>query len=430
MYKRVLRYATKRNSKPVIHKLSFFLAKRYIFKKAYNNSISTMTTVCLFALFISSFALTLVMAVMNGFEKETYKKLQGIHAQIIIRGFGKELDYASIAKVLSKEFPEIAHSAPHTTRHGIIQNNSIDSDEPYIVLLIGVNPSVERLVTTLEEKVTGNNQSIIAKQLPELIFDNTIIMGENAAKAIGIKSLEKCNLLFSESYSNTQSKITFNSTELQLAGTFKTGIDEFDTSVIFCSLDFLQNLFPNTGVEQINISLLKGTDELAVIQKLRDRLNLEVYSWKDLYPALVSALSLEKYIAFIVLTLIILVASMNIISLLFMQILEKRSDIAILKAMGATNNTIRWIFIYMGMGIALCASSCGIIFALCISCLLQKFPLIKLPDAYYVSYLPATIEPQMIALVFCVILVISYLAAIISLKNLASINIAHVLRFE
>ena len=71
-----------------------------------------------------------------------------------------------------------------------------------------------------------------------------------------------------------------------------------------------------------------------VIQKLRHRLGLDVYSWKDLYPSLVASLKLEKYVSFFILALILLVASMNIISLLFMQITQKRPTIALLQAMG------------------------------------------------------------------------------------------------
>jgi lipoprotein-releasing system permease protein len=215
-----------------------------------------------------------------------------------------------------------------------------------------------------------------------------------------------------------------------VSGMFKTGIDEFDNGLILCSFDLMHELFPDNGATQLSLRLQPNEDEQKTIQQLQDTLQLEVYSWKDLYPALVSALKLEKYAMFLILALITLVASMNIIALLFMQITQKRPDIAVLRAMGALPRTITQIFLIMGMSIALVASACGIALAWIATLILQNYPFITLPDAYYVSHLPAKMDWQLVLSVFSVVICMSFIATWLTARRTRSINSAQVLRFE
>jgi lipoprotein-releasing system permease protein len=215
-----------------------------------------------------------------------------------------------------------------------------------------------------------------------------------------------------------------------VSGIFDTGIDEFDNGVAYCSLSFLEKLFPNITIEHINIALKTGTNEEAIIERLHNRTGLDVYSWKSLYPALVATLKLEKYVSFFIIALILLVASMNIISLLFMQITQKRPDIALLKAIGMTDNAISSIFFIMGMTISCVASACGLAAALVASWALERYPFITLPDTYYVTQLPVAMTWQIICVVFCVVIIFSFLATWIPTKRIRLINISQVLRFE
>ena len=220
------------------------------------------------------------------------------------------------------------------------------------------------------------------------------------------------------------------STDAFISGIFNTGIDEFDSGLILCSLNFLQNIFPESDVTQLNIKLKPGVNEQSVVQKLTDHLKLEAYSWKDLYPALVSALILEKYVMFFILALITLVASMSILSLLYMQITQKRADIAILHAIGTPHTTITAIFMTIGLIITSSASVVGIALAYIASFLLERFPFISLPDAYYVTYIPAKMEWYIPLIVFAVVMAISFIAIWIPIKKIKTINVADVLRFE
>ena len=133
---------------------------------------------------------------------------------------------------------------------------------------------------------------------------------------------------------------------------------------------------------------------------------------------------------FFLLALITLIACTNVISLLFMQITRKKTDIALLKTLGMNDSQIVLIFIFMGTMLATIAGALGIIGALIIGLLLQKYPFITLPDAYYCSTLPVHITWQTCAFVFIILLILSILAAWFSARSAKSINITQTLRFD
>ena len=127
---------------------------------------------------------------------------------------------------------------------------------------------------------------------------------------------------------------------------------------------------------------------------------------------------------FIILSLITLVAAMNMISLLFMHIIQKRGDIAILKAMGMGNSMINTIFFIMGMSIAAIAAIGGLAVAWIIGILLQRYPFITLPDIYYVTHLPVNLDITVFMLIFVVIMLISVLATWLPIRKIKTIQIA------
>jgi lipoprotein-releasing system permease protein len=133
---------------------------------------------------------------------------------------------------------------------------------------------------------------------------------------------------------------------------------------------------------------------------------------------------------FLILALITLVASMNIISLLFMQITQKVGDIAILQAMGCSVGTLSRTFFYSSFFLSLLASSLGLGCAALACILLEAYPFIELPDIYYVTHLPAKMEPWLFLIVFILVNALTLLSTWLPIKRIRRINIAKVLRFE
>lgn len=408
--------------------LPFLITWRYLLGARSEKNISIMVLICFLGIFIGALALALVASVMNGFEKVTHQKLQGIHAQIIMRSLtGEQLNSGKIQELLTAEFPEIENFSPSTYKQVIIQKP--DSDEiTNAVILKAINPLQETTVSNIGNKIVQSADN--KKTLDNLLSNDSIIIGDKLAKSLEIEPGQKVNLLLLPEQQIKKRKITLDQHEVLVSGIFSTGIEEFDNGLILASFALASKLFPEAGVTQFNIHLKKDADEKTIIQKLKDRFHLDVFSWKELYPALVAALKLEKYAMFFILALITLVACMNIISLIFMQIIQKRPDIAIYQAMGMQNGTITSLFMLMGVGICACAAFTGLITAYGIGLLIERYPFIQLPDTYYVSHLPIKMEWSIFLFIFILIVIMSIIATWIPCRNIRTIHAANVLRFE
>ncbi len=402
--------------------LSLLLALRFLRSSGLDNNIATMIKICFTSILLGTAALTLVAAIMNGFEKETHKKLQGVHADITINSHDKALNYEKLKKVLSSEYSDtIAAFGPTSFAQVIIQNKTLENNEMQICLLKAIDPKAEPQVSSIKEMICDT-----AVNPWSALNRDTLFIGQSLADRLQIKTGSRVTILYhqEEVMSN---KITLEEKEVTIVALFKTGIHDFDEHVLIGSFDLLKQLYP-IKITQVTIKLKDTKDEKTVISSLKNRLALNVYSWKDLYPPLVSALTLERYAMFFILALVTLVASLNIISLLFMYATQKQHDIALLKTMGMTDAALISIFVFVSGAITLTATFCGILIAALATWLLNTFPFIELPDVYYVSHLPATLDFRIIVSVFLLALVVCLFAALIPAQKIKSMHVASVLK--
>lgn len=410
-----------------MNKLSLLITWRYLLGARTEKNISIMVLICFLGIFIGAFALALVASIMNGFERATHQKLRSIHAQIIMRSLGNELDADKISEVLKSEFPEVQSFSPGSYKQIIIQKPG-SQEITNAVVLKAIDPAMEEKTSSISDKIiqgTGNTKSLTA-----LVHDDQIVIGKKLAETLGLKIGDPVDLLYISQDQIKSRKITLSKKDVLVSGIFSTGIEEFDSNLVLGSFSLMNNLFDQLGINQFNIQLKPNVSEQETITKLKRRFGLDVFSWKELYPALVAALQLEKYAMFFILALITLVASMNIISLIFMQIIQKRPDIAIFQAMGMHNADIIKLFMLIGIGLSAIAATAGLIAAYIVGLVLEKYPFITLPDTYYVSHLPVQMEWYIFALVLALIICMSILATWIPARNIRSVDAAHVLRFE
>jgi len=414
------------------------IAWRYLKFKRKDKNISLMIKICFAGIFIGTFSLMLTLVITNGFEKTIHEKMQGINAQIIINSLKDEF---------SNEVEGISASS---TRQIILDKNKKQT----LLFIKGIEPQHENKVTNIEEKIIPKTESSSFQNglLQNLLTENQIIIGYKIAESFGIQLGDTITILIPES--GSLSKIFLRREKAIVAGFFNVGLDEYDSGFAFSSLEFLNNLFEEIGADQISLKLknaplpltsflsfdfykkllnIFSKESLAesFIPKLKRRLsNFNIYSWKDLYPALVSSLKLEKYVMFFILALITLVASMNMISLLFIQIQQKKRDVAIFKTLGMPGGKIGNIFLIIGMTITFLASTLGLALAAIAGFFLEKYPFIELPDVYYVSHLPARMEPEIFIAVFICIMLLGFLATWIPARRAKRIKITNVLRME
>jgi len=410
-----------------MNSLIFLLARRYLIHSVHEKSVSTMVKICFLGIFLGSFSLAFITAITNGFEAEVYKKMQGIHSHASIRS-ADQLNVDAIMKVIHAEFPHVETVAPMMSTYVLLPAEQ--EGVPCVIVLRAIDPQAESQVSSLGQKIISK----VPDSVPALVHvldQRQILVGERFAHNYRTHPGAVVQLLYPDDVTDSSAgRITLLTSHATIGGIFKTGIDEFDANVVFCNFDFFNALFPDYGVTQLNIKFKPHCNQSATITALRNRLGLEVSSWQDLYPALVSALTLEKYVMFIIIALITLVASMNILSLLFMEIMNKRADIAILQVMGASPAIISSIFILMGLALAIAATTTGIGAAYGLSIIFERYPFIKLPDVYCVSHLPVLMDWQIGIAVFCVVITLSLVASWLPTRRIKTINIAQILRSE
>jgi len=417
---------------------SSFIASRYLRFKQKAGTITFMMRLCFAGITIGSFALMLTLIIMNGFEKTIHEKMRGITSQVVLRSPGNQLDKEAIKSFLSSTFgPSIVGMSGSSIRQVLVETKRGHA----VLFLKGVEPEHEGLVSSIGEKIilplhyhqTITSPSEQTEQstatLPKLLDGKTILIGHKMALTNHLSVGDTITLLVPEP--TGKRRISLRKEKAVVGGVFKVGLEEYDNNFAFTSLTFIEQLFGNLkGVDQISLALSDKNEE-AMLPSLREQLpGITVSSWKDLYPALVSSLKLEKYVMFFILALIVLVASMNMISLLFMQIQNKRRDIAIFKAMGMSHKNITSLFLKLGMLLTISASIVGLSLAAFAGFILENYPFIQLPDVYYVSHLPARMEWHLFLIVFVCTLLLGLCATWLPIRKVRTINVTQVLRSE
>lgn len=401
---------------------SFFLAWRYLCAAESKSTLSTMIRICFFSIIIGSFALTLVSAVMQGFESALHEKLRGIHSHLIMQTTDQELAIDAITDVIAREFPEVSATALSITQHALLYASHTEG-APLMAFIKGINPVQEQKNSCLESKIIAG-----PTELEKIIHNNHVLIGKEMAHQLEVTIGDVITIAYSDNLSHKTRTITFDTQELVVGGIFETGLDDVDTHYLFCDYRLVQKLFDNAEISTLHINLYKGCDEDIIAKKIEQRFNIPTYSWKSLYPTIIATLALEKYAMFFILALITLVASANIIALLFMLIMQKKSDIALLRTLGASHSVIRAIFIIIGSIIAQSACLIGVAFAWLISFFMNHYHLITLPDGYYTSYLRADMSMTISCIVFALVSIITLGATLIATKNMSKGNIAQIMR--
>lgn len=430
--------------------LSSFIAWKYLTYSHKESNITFMTRICFLGITIGTFALMLTLIITNGFEKAIGEKMQGITSEVLVYSPNNKLDVHSIKQYLSKHFGTKINAMAASSLKQII----IDyQDRQTVLILKGIEPVEEAQVSSLNSKITlpSTNNS-----LAQLLNGPQLIIGHKCAATHNLHVGDQLSLLVPEN--GSKKKILLSDKKATIAGIFKVGLEEYDNNLAICSLSFFSELFEGEeGVDSIALALAKPTSTLtdslkpqAIVHKFYQSLpfvsydyekeialdiqasmpQLTVSTWKDLYPGLASSLKLEKYAMFFVLALITLVAAMNMISLLFMQIQQKRRDIAIAQSMGMHGRTLSAIFLQIGMLITLFAAVTGLGLAAAAGYCLERYPFIELPDVYYISYLPARMELDLFIVVFICTMLLGFIATWIPARRAQRISITHVLRHD
>ena len=384
-----------------------FIARKYLRAKRKEGFISLITLLSVSGVILGVMALVVVIAVMSGAETEFRNRILGLEPHILAMNYSGQFIPDSAMENKIRQAPGVTAVSPILFGQAMIRTANSFSG----IIIRGIEPEKGAALIkgyTPEGLKKALNAPTNRKGLPG------IILGQSLAHAVKVDRGDRVILMSASGIISPMGQIP-SMKQFVVTGTFKSGMSEYDSSLAYARLDQVQALVSAKGkISAFGI----WTDQIFKVKSLsQDGLGFIKYpyylrNWMDINHSLFSALKLEKTAMFVILTLIILVAAFNIASALIMMVMEKTRDIAVLKAMGATNSMIRRIFIIKGMIIGIIGTGIGTTLGVVICYILKRYEFIKLPEAYPFSTLPVQLEYSDVILIAVSALVICFLSTL------------------
>lgn len=369
-------------------------------------------------------ALVVVIAVMNGSETEFKNRILGLEPHILVMNYSGHFIPDPDMKNKIRQTPGVTDVSPILFGQAMIRTTNSFSG----ILIRGIDPEEETAQIkgyTPEDLKNTLKPTMATKSLP------CIIIGQSLANAIRVIKGDRVILMAASGVVSPMGQIP-SMKQFVVAGTFKSGMSEYDSSLAYARLDQVQTLV--SAKDKISAFGI-WTDQIFNVKSLSQNglafIKYPYYlcNWMDINHSLFSALKLEKNAMFIILALTILVASFNIASVLIMMVMKKNRDIGVLKAMGATNAMIRRIFIIEGMVIGTIGTGIGTVLGIIICYVLKRYKFVKLPETYFFSTLPVQLEYSDVILTAISALAICFLATLYPSHKAARINPVDSIRY-
>ncbi len=364
-----------------------FIAGRYLKAKRKEGFISLISFLSVAGVTLGVMALVVVIAVMSGAETDFRKRILGLEPHILVMNYsGKFNADSSLLNELNQR-EHVKGASPILFAQAMIRSSRSFSG----IMIRGIDPE------TGFSLVKGFSSKQLKKRFDKDTLNENlpgIILGRTLAGSVGVIKGDKVILMSPKGFISPMGHIP-SMKRFIVTDTFDSGMYEYDSAMAYINLTEAQQLSGvKNQIDAIGIWIDDVFKAKSIKKSLKDILKSPFYlrDWMDINKSLFAALKLEKTAMFIILTLIILVAAFNIASALIMMVMEKTKDIAVLKAMGATNKTIRRIFILEGMIIGFLGTFIGTFSGIVICLILKKYNFIQLPDAYPFSTLPIQLE--------------------------------------
>ncbi len=427
-------------------KYEFFMALRYLRARKSHKFISLISVISTGGVAVGVMALIVVIAVMAGFENHLRTKILGVNAHLLVRNYEGSFDDVSKLERLIKATsakPENSILSLIDKLHGGEGRPTVTAVTPIVyiqallssgravsgVAIRGVDPQTVGTVITFGKIIDGSGIEAFkgwnGKGPPP------VLIGKELAKSLGIGAGDFIKIVL-PSGTITPVGMMPKIRTVRVCGVQTLGMYEYDMSLAFMPLSAAQKLLGlgnNIHGFEIKVSDIYAADRLAKALQKRLGFPFWVMDWQQMSRNLFSALKLEKFAMFVVLTLIVLVAAFNIISTLTMMVMEKKGDIAILKAIGATDGQILRIFMLNGLMIGLLGTFIGVGGGLGLCWLLKHYKFIKIPkEVYYTDSIPILLYTSDVVLITVSAILICFFATIYPARQASGINPSEVLR--
>lgn len=410
--------------------LALYIGLRYTRAKKKNHFVSFISLSSMLGIGLGVMVLITVLSVMNGFDEEIHKRFFGMAPEITVTGQDDKITHwQALAKELIR-FPGVEAVAPYVGVQGLLTHEGIVLP----VAVTGISPQYEKHVNHLQDK-------LIIGDINDLSHFG-IILGRGLADALGVMLDDQVTVMIPQA-SVTPAGMIPRFKRFTVKGVFSAGNGfNFDARLAFIDLHDAQKLMQlGDNITGIKMKIDNVYQAPMLSEQISNQLGPEyqVGNWTQQFGAFFQAVKMEKTMMFLILLLIIAVAAFNLVSSLVMVVSDKQAEIAILRTIGATPRTIRWIFIVQGMMVGFVGTLIGLIGGLILANnatelvnWLQSLFGMQLfsSNIYFVDYLPSKILFQDLWHVCSVALLMSFTATIYPSWRASRTVIAEALHYE
>ena len=381
-------------------KLYLQFVLRYLYPNSSSNFSSNASILAIIGLSIGLFSLILTMSIIKGFEIALEQKLSSVDGLIRVQNiFGKPISE-------KENLDSLLYSS------GLL----IDV-KPYIRGTAMIHKGKQTQGVIIEGVETVPNQSFFIMD-QQAIYENDIILGESLSHILDV-SIED-NVIVTPLINTPKELIKKKYNIIKVSGFFKSGMQEYDKTISFVSINKAKKIFEMD--DYVTGYIVNSNEKIEnIIEGLNDFVRYPYYleSWKDRHRVIFEWINIQRLPIIIIFGLIALVAITNIMATISMIIREKNSQIGILMAQGMKTSDIRKIFLFQGGIIGLLGCSLGSVSAYLFITLQNRYKMISLPeDIYFMDYVPAVFDYSIFFLILISTLVISIISTIIPTKSI------------
>ncbi|MBS5796795.1 MAG: ABC transporter permease [Dysgonomonas mossii] len=400
--------------------LALHIARRYLFAKKSHNAINIISMISVCGITVATMALVCALSVFNGFTDVVANTFSAFDPELqITPAKGKVFDPTSKKIEEIKALPEIEFTSESLEDNALIK--FADRQEP--IILKGVSPNFINLANV-------NNLIIDGKfSLREGDIENGVI-GAGMAMFLGVRAgfLDPVELYApkrNERINLANPATAFTQSEVFVSGVFALNQQKYDDQMFIVSIDLARELFHyDKEISSLDIKVKDGYNVDKVHNKIKSIIGKDELLVKNRFEQqadLYRMVNVEKWVTFLILCIILIIAVFNVIGSLTMLIIEKDEDVRILKSLGANNTLITRIFLFEGWLITFVGAVVGVTLGLTLCLLQQYFGLLKLgntPGAFVIDAYPVSVQALDIVLIFVTVSIIGFLAVIYPVNNL------------
>lgn len=399
-----------------------FIAWRYLRSHRQSGLLSIITYIAVAGVIIGVAALIIVLSVMNGYESEVRSRFMAMGSHVKVKTFHNR-GFSEIETVVKtvQAMPQVLHFTPYIDGQGIIKHKK----NTLGMLVQGIDP-------TSAGQVVDIPAAIIKGKYLETGGRPGILLGVFLAEKLHVQPDD--TVLVASYMGNTSLAQMPQMMKFVVNGIFRTGLYNLDDNLSYINLADAQKLFLlGDKISGLELRLADYLESENVAAELRQRLGYPYHAntWLDMNPNLFIWMKMQKWTAFIVLSLIILVAAFNIISILIMIVMEKKAHIGVLKSLGASSQQIRRIFTFEGIFIGVFGVLAGSLigYGLCWSQLYFRWLSLP-PDVYIISWLPVLMRVSDFCIISAITIILAWLASVYPAMRASRLHPVEALRNE